>query len=71
MLSHIEIMERSTYELEYLLNSLISNVKKAEQIKLSPEFDISKLKQITFNKIENKIYSIKNKILKIYKVYTI
>lgn len=64
-------MERSTYELEYLLNSLISNVKKAEQIKLSTDFDTSKLKQITFNKIENKIYSIKNKILKIYKVYTI
>ena len=64
-------MERSTHELEYLLNSLISNVKKAEQIKLSPEFDTSKLKQITFNKIENKIYSIKNRIKKIYKAYTI
>lgn len=64
-------MERSTHELEYLLNSLISNVKKAEQIKQSPEFDTSKLKQITFNKIENKIYSIKNRIIKIYKAYTI
>ncbi len=64
-------MERSTHELEYLLNSLIGNVKKAEQIKLSPDFDTSKLKQITFNKIENKIYSIKNRIIKIYKAYTI
>ena len=64
-------MERSTHELEYLLNSLIGNVKKAEQIKLSPDFDTSKLKQITYNKIENKIYQTKYKIIKIYKTYTI
>lgn len=64
-------MERNTSELEYLLNSLVYNARKAERIKLDQNFETSKLKQITFNKLENKIYSIKYKIKKIYKAYTL
>ncbi len=64
-------MERSTGELEYLLNSLVFNSIKADRLKNLEDFKTSKLHQSTYRKLMGKINGIKYRIIKIYKLYTI
>lgn len=64
-------MERNSYELEYLLNSLVANSVKADRIRHAEDYSESKLKQSTYNKLMYKVECIKKRIIKIYTTYTI
>lgn len=57
----------SKYELEYLLNSLINNVAKIERLKQKDNNE-STLTKVTINRLWNKVYSIRHKIIKLFDI---
>lgn len=57
----------SKYELEYLLNSLINNVAKIERLKQKDNNE-SILAKVTINRLWNKVYSIRHKIIKLFDI---
>ena len=57
----------SKYELEYLLNSLINNVAKIERLKHKDNNE-STLNKVTINRLWNKVYTIRHKIIKLFDI---